>query len=681
MGTGKPKARSWKVKSVSTNDGDNDEHGTPVTIQSSSTPTSSPKWKPSTTQKAGIPSSVATPSPASKWKPHPPDRSSSAKKSEEPSDQGDSQASLSVDSLQKGESDYEVDLEPEVEAPTKEDSITKKDTQKKATNHYLNRLWKSSSGLDYSDVVKPNPSAFIATRQVRRHQSETFEKIQRPDATAFRNAMWMEQNAGASHIDEYLPSAHDHAGSRKRGEPVRKWKPSATKENSRPDEWMGTGKPKARSWKVKSVSTNDGEKDESGIPVTIQSSSTPTASPKWNPSTTQKAGIPLLVTAPSPAFKWKPHSPDRSSSAKKGEEPSDHGDSLASLSAGSLQKGESDFEVDLESEAEAPTKEDAITKKDTQKQATNPHHNRMWKSSSEFDYSDVVKPDPSAFIAMRQVRQGDTNRCDEFLPSANPYGTPGRKKKTEPVRKWKPSATTENSRPDEWMGGGKPKARSWKVKSVSTNKPPENDSDGDIDDDDGEKDKAPDLGVSKPSEWKPKPVVQKVEPAPAPAQSPAAEPKPQAVSNDNEESKVLEVESDTEVEIESEDEEEPAKTNQESSPKKEAPAKPKPPKKHELPKVGMIEKPDAESFRNAMRQEREGETMRVEGFLPSANPFGTSPRKRGDPVKKWKPTSTTENSRPDEWMGSGKKPKARSWTVKSVSTTKPASSPGGNDSE
>jgi hypothetical protein len=521
------------------------------------------------------------------------------------------------------------------------------------------------------------PTKKDASPKKQHHFATTFDKIERPDPTAFRNAMRMEQDAGASQIDEYLPSAHE-GSSRKRGEPaVRKWKPtSPTTANSRPDEWLGASPSSAPSWKPKPPPDSNKDGSPENPPPLVQSSMSSTA-PKWtNPSSPlRKVGVPSAFSSdPSPVA-------TPSFSAKKSQE-FDPDNSLGSLSAISLQKGESNFEVNSEAEeGEAPTKKDDGSKKDdTNKKPTTPHHNRMWKSSSGFDYSNNVvnKPDPSPFLAMRKVRQGDTNRCNEFLPSANPNGFSPRKKET--VRKWKPTATTENSRPDEWMGGGPKVKRSWKVKSIST-KPPSSDSDSD---DDDKKNKT---GNSIPT-WKAKTVEKAPEltPAPAaaapvPAPAPVAKEEPIAVAAtataaDDDDYTEVEVESDSEVEVESEDEEEPVKKQPESPRKKAPPAKPEPPKRHELPKV-EIQRPDAESFRNAMRQVREGETTRCDEFLPSGNPHGT--RKRGEPVKKWKPTATAENSRPDEWMGSGKKAKARSWTVKSVSTKPPLT--GGNDSE
>jgi hypothetical protein len=721
MGAGKPKARSWKVKSVSTkppstpsdSDSDTDSNDNDKTPDHrESTPPVKQKVEP-----------APTPTPA-------------VSNDEDSAVEVESESEMEVGSDSEVEVESDSEDEEEValvkpESPKKKTELPKKKTEslKKETfkierpdatafKNAMRMERDAGAGASHIDEYLPSAAHDYESSQKKRGEpppkkktespkKETFE-IERPDATAFKNAMRMERDAGASHIDEYLPSAHDQSSQRKRGEPVvRKWKPTPTTDNSRPDDWIGSPSPSVprRSWTAKAKSPSGRGNPAHANASPVRRSST---APKWKPSpsaTSSKVGIPSVFLSPSQGAKtsvaapslakWKPHSPapaKSSSSAKKSSQEPDHYDSQASLSTGSLQKGESDFEVYSEPEREAPTKGDDDAKKG---------HTRMWKSSSEFDYStnkqvEYDKPDPSAFIAMRQVREGDTNRVDEFLPSANPYGISSRKKK-EPARKWKPTATTENSRPDEWMGGGKPKARSWKVKSVS-DKPfvPESDDDDDDDNNNETVDSIP--------KWKAKTVEKTPEPAPAPAVAPVPEPTPApslvaapqpvakedpaAVADDDDDYTEVEVESDTEVEVESEDEEEPSKKPEPpkkeapaklKSPKKEAPAKPKSPKKYDSPK-DEIERPDPEIFLKAMRQGREGEAMRVDEFLPSANPYGTSSqKKRGEPVKKWKPTATTENSRPDEWMGAGK-PKARSWKVKSVST-KPPSTPSDSDSD
>ena len=731
MGAGPKAARSWKVKSVSikppsndssdsdSDDGDDDDDG--KNKKAPDLGESKPSnWKSKPVERKVEPAPTPASTPAVEPEPQPELQPVSNYEESEVEVQSDTEVEVQSDTEVEVQSDTEVEVESDDEGET----AVKPEPPKKQPALLLK---KKQPALLKTQPASPKKKTEWSPK--KKTSETTFEKIERPDATAFRNAMRMEQDAGASHIDEYLPSAHE-GSSRKRGEPaVRKWKPTSTTANSRPDDWLGASSSSspsssatttARSWKPKAPPSS-GDNNDNGAPVNahplIQSSMS--TAPKWTkPSPTHKVGIPS-------AFSSSPSRQDANNntsvaapsfSAKKNQE-SDHDNSQGSLSASFLQKeatslpskrkpnspnnsqeslsasslrrkGESDFEDHFEPEqGEAPIKQDdGPQKEDTNKKAMTPHHNRMWKSSSGFDYSNTVvvsKPDPSAFLAMRQVRQGDTSRCNEFLPSANPYGISPRQKK-EPVRKWKPTATTENSRPDEWMGGGPKATRSWKVKSVST-KPPRSDSGSDDDDDDDDDDKNNETVNSIPT-WKAKAVEKAPEPAPTPvAAAPVATPahvakeQPMDVTvDDDDDHSEVEVQSDTEVEVQSEDEEEAVK-NRPESPKKEAPsAKPEPPKKHDAPKV-EIQRPDAESFRNTMRHVREGETTRVDEFLPSGNPYGTSPRKRSEPVKRWKPTATAENSRPDEWMGSGKKPKARSWTVKSVSTKPPSTD--GNDGE
>jgi hypothetical protein len=761
MGGGKPQVRSWKVKSVSTtnkpppssdSDSDSGSDDDDDRVEKDKAPNLVGASKPSEWKPKPIAAQKVEPAPAAAAEPEPQAVSDDDEYTEEEVE-SDTEVEVPSDTEIEIQSDTEVEVEVESEDENETAVVAAVVLKPEVSPKKPALLPTKKTTLP---KVSPKISPKVSPKVLPKKKSEAFQQIERPDATAFRNAMRMEQDAGASHIDEYLPSAHDSSSNKKRGEPVRKWKPTASTSNSRPDDWLGAA-PSPRSWKVKSLTPSSGGDKVIGSPVTtppstpaaattskwsnpkwkppspdrssssaslkslgsLSSTSSSNAAPKWKPKVDSVAAPSAPAAAAASNFskwsnpkwmphstpgrssstsslkkirqesddKWKPHStPGRSSSSsslkKIRQESDDNNSSLGSLSAGSLSAG--DLEIQSEHDG---------TKKDTKKKET--ATNRMWKSTSGLEYSNnkkvgvVHKPDPSAFIAMRQVREGDTNRCDEYLPSANPYGTSPRKK-MEPVKKWKPSATTENSRPDEWMGGGKPKARSWKVKSVSTtNKPPSSDSDSDDDDDDDEKDNAPNLGASTPSEWKPnKPVAQeKVVLAP-----PAAKPEPQAVSNeDDTEVEVqsdteIEVQSDTEIEVESEDENETALLKP-VSPKKTALLPKKrlesPTKKTTSPKkksetFQQIQRPDATAFRNAMRMEQDAGASHIDEYLPSAHD-SSSNRKRGEPVKKWKPTASTENSRPDEWMGSGGKKPVRSWTVKSVSTKPPST--GGSDSD
>lgn len=71
-------------------------------------------------------------------------------------------------------------------------------------------------------------------------------------------------------------------------------------------------------------------------------------------------------------------------------------------------------------------------------------------------------PDPDAFKIMTMVRDGETDRPDDFVGMVSRSRT----KKDAPRKRWGSTASTGSGRVDDWMGasgGGKPK-KSWKVK-------------------------------------------------------------------------------------------------------------------------------------------------------------------------------------------------------------------------
>jgi hypothetical protein len=419
-------------------------------------------------------------------------------------------------------------------------------------------------GKEDDDEDKPNVKAYFEMRTVR--------------------------EGDTNRIDEYLPSANPNGASpRKKKEPARKWKPTPTTENQRPDEWMGGGVTKQRSWKVKSISVkaptdeSDSEDDDK-VPSAIKGFESPPEKnfPDKSPgrqSTQPKPKPGSKTSLTSPKSSQQQHTTEdlegltativqesTPPEADKADDDDNDGDST---------KVEVDSDVEEEKTALAPKGEPKTSK------------TRTIIPKEEEDNDD--KPNVKAYFEMRTVRDGDTNRIDEFLPSAYEAST---RKKKESVRKWKPTPTTENQRPDEWMGGGVTKQRSWKVKSKikSINvKAPTDESDNDDNESD---DKVP------------------------------------SAIND-----FLKKDEDEEEEDE--------------------------------------DKPNVKAYFE-MRSVREGDTNRIDEYLPSANPYGASPRKKKEPARKWKPTPTTENQRPDEWMGGGVT-KQRSWKVKSISVKAPTS--------
>mmetsp|Transcript_14266 Transcript_14266/g.40609 ORF Transcript_14266/g.40609 Transcript_14266/m.40609 type:complete len:94 (+) Transcript_14266:166-447(+) len=88
----------------------------------------------------------------------------------------------------------------------------------------------------------------------------------------------------------------------------------------------------------------------------------------------------------------------------------------------------------------------------------------MWNDKDVQGYRDTMKN-----------YEAEKGQPDDFLPSSG-QSTPSAQKKKTVQRKWKPTPTADNRRPDEWMGasptGSKPR-RSWKVKSTSAVDKPE----------------------------------------------------------------------------------------------------------------------------------------------------------------------------------------------------------------
>jgi len=80
--------------------------------------------------------------------------------------------------------------------------------------------------------------------------------------------------------------------------------------------------------------------------------------------------------------------------------------------------------------------------------------------------------DIDAYKEARANSEGDSNRVDEFLPSAgyrSPGASTGRKKLKSPMSG---ATASRESRPDGWLGSpAKNQKRSWKVKAVKQIKP------------------------------------------------------------------------------------------------------------------------------------------------------------------------------------------------------------------
>ena len=378
------------------------------------------------------------------------------------------------------------------------------------------------------------------------------------------------------------------------------------------------------------------------------------------------------------------------------------------------------------------------------------------------DKSEIIRPDVRSFIQMRNVKDGETDRPDDYLPGTNPFGEPTRKKKEPPKKAWTPY-TGENSRPDDFVGRA-PAKRSWKIKEVkqpvvekeeekpaqsqpkkrfsyqakqrtkshpepekrttwhqteapettssppespscdetrsdvhkpechekpkrlSTSRPPKSSEPESVEPEEKHHDD-PTLGEAAPE------VNQVVSPVddtptsrserePEPEPEPESDPEPlETGANDQKEDTGGNEETEATPESEAPqqvpttenekttiaDETQPENENVEENTDKEDTNKSE---QHLESTKGChdtsdteIHRPDVRSF-ILMRDVKEGETDRPDDYLPGTNPFGEPTRKKKEQKKKWTPRPANDDSRPDEWMGSGGKVK-RSWKIKS----------------
>lgn len=75
------------------------------------------------------------------------------------------------------------------------------------------------------------------------------------------------------------------------------------------------------------------------------------------------------------------------------------------------------------------------------------------------------RPDPREFMLMTKVRNGETDRPDDYLPGTDPF-TDARRKKEKAKKKYAGGDTSGKSRVDDWLGSGKTKQRTWQVKGT-----------------------------------------------------------------------------------------------------------------------------------------------------------------------------------------------------------------------
>ena len=385
----------------------------------------------------------------------------------------------------------------------------------------------------------------------------------------------------------------------------KKWTPSKPVESSRVDDWLGAPSSMKKSYKVKSVSTKPPKEEEPAAPT-----------PPPKPSVQQTVQQTVV------------HEPEPKEEPKDEPEP---------------QQKE---ETQLEPEVEEKTKEEPTS-----------------RSSAHVELND-----PSAYIALRHQKEGETSRNDEYVGASNNTGRVKLEKK-----KWNSSKNVESSRVDDWVGAPPSGARrSWKVKAKST---PALQVDRE----------SPPRSTETTRKWKP-PAKDAAVPSsaePEKRSSTHAKWKPHSSNKtavehppetQKEETLVEEVspvknESDSEYEVDSDSEqEEPkAKPNEKTQPEPEPKedSQPEPPTK-EQPKEEPTSRSSAHVELNdpsayiALRHQKEGETSRNDEYVGASNNTGRVKLEK----KKWTPSKPVESTRVDDWLGSGKSPSKRSWKVK-----------------
>lgn len=266
------------------------------------------------------------------------------------------------------------------------------------------------------------------------------------------------------------------------------------------------------------------------------------------------------------------------------------------------------------------------------------------KGNFSFSQSVVVeKPDPSHFIQMRQVREGEPDRPNQYVGSS---GNTGRIKLQKKL--WSPTPTEENKRPDEWLSSpSSGKRRSWKVKSSTPKKAEEVKvteavpSAPDLDDSSeaiNEGDEKKDFLTTEEYNVQSASTIPKSSEVDLVVQAPSLPEKTQDEDDDSE----YEVASDNEVSptiVKEDKAEEEGESKAASHPAK-------------------VQLNDAAEYVHLMRA-REGETDRPDEYVGSSSNTGRVKLN----TKKWTPRKPVESTRVDDWMGGPSKAK-RSWKVK-----------------
>jgi hypothetical protein len=402
--------------------------------------------------------------------------------------------------------------------------------------------------------------------------------------------------------------------------PRKSWQPTTTTKPERQEEWMGSpANQSRRSWQVKS---SDKKKEKAPAPQ----------APDLDNSL---SNLDLNDKDDSSAVEVDSDSEAQENEANEAEKTETQGRDDSSV-------------VEVDSDNDEPPKEAEALKKEETKRAwastSNLDHDvetkRAWASTSNLDHDDD-KPDPNEYkIQMREVRESDALRHDDYVGS---YDKTGRIKSEK--KRWQPQKPVESTRVDDWLGSGKaPARRSWKVKSTSS--VPK------IEDPDSEEE------APAPA---PKPVAA---PAPAPAPKPVAAPVPAPAPEPEPEQNATvdepasdDASANSEYEIDSDEEETPAAATVSDD---EEPAEQESEQPKEDPETEDDDgRPDPKEFMQ-MRDANEAGGARLDDFVGSYNNTG---RVKLD-KKKWQPSKPVEKQHVDDWLGSGKQPRKASWKAK-----------------
>lgn len=134
--------------------------------------------------------------------------------------------------------------------PLVHDSADKKDKVQAAPA--VEQSSNAEDNVEGSEPVKNERSP--RTLLEKAHKSTSAIEALRPDVSSFI-AMRHLKEGDANKLDEDLPGTDPSGGlfgRQNKDQPQKKWNPVASDDNARPEEFLGSGAPPRKSWKVKS---------------------------------------------------------------------------------------------------------------------------------------------------------------------------------------------------------------------------------------------------------------------------------------------------------------------------------------------------------------------------------------------------------------------------------------------